>query len=577
MKSTIIARNTSSACAAWMAVLLLAGCQTVSGGSLTSNDKWAASGEGSPQAKAYAHYLASVVYTRNGDQNKALDEMRQVAELDPNALTPTLRLVRSYLRAQDYDKALEMAERAVKQKPDQVNLWVVLGEIYHQLQRFPDANECFQKAITLAPNNILGYGAMVELLEGTNDIVTAVDLYDKLISLSPNAAGMYYQKAVALARMNQNDEARKSLEKAIELNPKLIQAYFLLGSASFEMKDYAAAVRYLSYYSNLRPKNARAWELLAAAYFRQGKFNDAIGAYLKIQEQGQLTPAQSVQGMYLMLVTGNPEVIEKILPDKGAPIFTAAFRTLLQKQTGADYKPALAALDTVEGDIEQECTDFLPGINYLYGDIEAGGWIIDRFQELRAETPSWTLGVIQARILAIQKKWSESIAAYTALLDNTPRDKAILYNLAVCYEEAKQFDEAENYLRKYIEYDSTNPDVLNFLGYLYADQNIKLHEAEKLVRAALAITPESPFYLDSMGWVFYRQGKAAEAVDYIQRAIYLMDNDDAILRNHLGDAWLLKGDKQKAVEQWKRALRLDSTIEGVSEKIEANTPKDSSS
>jgi predicted Zn-dependent protease len=111
-------------------------------------------------------------------------------------------------------------------------------------------------------------------------------------------------------------------------------------------------------------------------------------------------------------------------------------------------------------------------------------------------------------------------------------------------------------------------DVVNFLAYLYAEENVKLDFAQELLERALKESPDNPYYLDSLGWVFYRQGKADKAIDYIQRAVLGMQSDDAILRDHLGDAYLLGGEPEKAVAEWKRARRLDSTLEGVQSKID---------
>ncbi|KKU44508.1 MAG: Pyridine nucleotide-disulfide oxidoreductase, partial [Microgenomates group bacterium GW2011_GWA2_46_7] len=51
-----------------------------------------------------------------------------------------------------------------------------------------------------------------------------------------------------------------------------------------------------------------------------------------------------------------------------------------------------------------------------------------------------------------------------------------------------------------------NPEALNYLGYIYAEENRNLDEAEQLVKKALDIDPDNGAYLDSLGWVYYKKG-----------------------------------------------------------------------
>ena len=112
---------------------------------------------------------------------------------------------------------------------------------------------------------------------------------------------------------------------------------------------------------------------------------------------------------------------------------------------------------------------------------------------------------------------------------------------------------------------------MNYLGFMFAENNRNLEEAESLLKRALALDPENPYYMDSLGWVYYRQGKGKEALQMIRGAIYGMESDDAVLRDHLGDVYLLLGNTERALAEWRRSIRLDPTMEPVRKKIEAHT------
>jgi predicted Zn-dependent protease len=257
-------------------------------------------------------------------------------------------------------------------------------------------------------------------------------------------------------------------------------------------------------------------------------------------------------------------------PPTGAPILGTLFTAFARQEQGLPYAPSVEALDATEGDLDGECTDLLNRLLSQFGAEVAGNDIVARIDRLKESgVDSRTLDIFRARIRMTQDRHVEAIPILESVMDRFTADKHLHYYLAVSYEEADNFKATEKHLKAYLELNPEDADVLNFLGYLYAEKNVKLHEAEVLIERALVKEPESPYFLDSLGWVYYRQQKAEKAIDAIQEAIYKMPNDDAILRDHLGDAYHLNGQTHKAVQQWRRAYRLDPKLDGVAEKLKA--------
>jgi Flp pilus assembly protein TadD len=111
-------------------------------------------------------------------------------------------------------------------------------------------------------------------------------------------------------------------------------------------------------------------------------------------------------------------------------------------------------------------------------------------------------------------------------------------------------------LEEAIRLDPQYAEALNYLGYTYADKDMKLTEAKELVQRALAIKPEDGAYVDSLGWVHFRLGQWDEAVKELERAAKLLP-EDAVIHEHLGDAYLKKSRNRDARESWMKALELD--------------------
>ena len=97
----------------------------------------------------------------------------------------------------------------------------------------------------------------------------------------------------------------------------------------------------------------------------------------------------------------------------------------------------------------------------------------------------------------------------------------------------------------------------NGLGYVLADNNIRLDDAVLLIERALAMAPDSVHIQDSYGWVNFRLGNLALAKSYLEVA---WDKEPlAEVAAHLADVYYELGDTDKAFEYLQRGYELDST------------------
>ncbi len=547
----------------------MVGCFSLNTGRAETTE-WGPAPESLEQGRAFAHYLAAVLHENRGRPKDALEEMEQASELDPRAFTPTLRLIRAYIRGGDYEQAQAMIERALEQEEQNTNLWVLLGEVHQKLKHFDEADAAFRKAVALQPSNALGYGALAELYENTNDLVSAIEVYERLIGLSPKAAGLHYQLGINLARIGDAEAARQSLDQALRLNPKLSRAMYLIGLIAMEHDSNTDAVAYLNRYLRKRPQDTQAVEYLAGCSARLGRHEDGLRLFERLADAASMSPEQHVAHMYLTLLAGRSAEVEALAPPTGAPALSSLLTAMARQDLGQPHLPLLEGLDEIETDIDAEINGSLSNLLYLYGQEATGEWLLGRIRPFRAEAPSLALGLFEARLLISLEREAEAAPVLEALLDAFGSSRWIHYYLAMSYEGLKDFDNTEKHLEAYLDLFPDDPEALNFLGYLYAEHNVKLNEAKELIERALEFEPESAFYLDSLGWVYYQKGRADKAIPLIQKSIHLMDNDDAVLRDHLGDAYLLNGEVDKAREEWRRAHRLDPELEGVAEKLEAH-------
>jgi tetratricopeptide (TPR) repeat protein len=97
-------------------------------------------------------------------------------------------------------------------------------------------------------------------------------------------------------------------------------------------------------------------------------------------------------------------------------------------------------------------------------------------------------------------------------------------------------------------------EAMNYLGYMLADQNVRLQEAQDLIKRAVNIDPNNYAYLDSLGWVYYRLNRLDEAVQQLTRSLQIMSKDPTI-HDHLGDVYFKQGKLKDAIAQWQSSLK----------------------
>ena len=131
-------------------------------------------------------------------------------------------------------------------------------------------------------------------------------------------------------------------------------------------------------------------------------------------------------------------------------------------------------------------------------------------------------------------------------------------------------------MQEAITLNPTHADALNYLGYSYAEREVKLPEAVTLIQQALTIKPENGYYLDSLAWAYFKLGRYQEALSEMKRAVAAVP-DDPVFFEHLGDIYLLNNRMADARDAWLRSLELDPANSKLLERFKAKGFGDPSS
>ncbi len=163
----------------------------------------------------------------------------------------------------------------------------------------------------------------------------------------------------------------------------------------------------------------------------------------------------------------------------------------------------------------------------------------------------------------------KALNTFASILETAPQHVGANYGSGIAHQVLGNAAEAETYLQKAISLSAKPiPDAYNALGYLYAQQGIKLDEAASLVEQALRAAPTSGAYLDSLGVIYFKQGHLDAAIETLEKADrYLPNTPDILL--HLGEAYLKKGWAPKARQVFERALEIAPENTELQNKLDA--------
>ncbi len=169
-----------------------------------------------------------------------------------------------------------------------------------------------------------------------------------------------------------------------------------------------------------------------------------------------------------------------------------------------------------------------------------------------------------AWVLYHAKRYAEAADAYRRLIARFDSDysseenrrvmreaRLSMSNIAVIQNNLPQ---AEEWLEQVLDEFPEDVSALNDLGYLWADQNKKLHQALPMLERAVAAEPDNGAYRDSLGWCYYRLGRFTEALAELKKAAE-EDDPDGVILDHLADIQLALKDLASARESWQRAIK----------------------
>jgi len=431
--------------------------------------------------------------------------------------------VRIFLNERKRDDAIRALSELVQRRPAADNARMMLIQLLAEAGRRREAHRLAREAAKTG-DAARWIQAEIELYTREGRFSKARRLLEKLRRMRPDDPRPVLMLAQLLTRRGHADRAERVLRDFLAAHPGHLRVGNALGRLLVQQNRAREAI---VIYENIAAATGNNPEVLIALgllYYQQKDYARATERF-----RSALASEPSDRARYYLASSleaqNKPEEAEKLyaaIPPKAGDLYAKAqLRLAIIETTGNRLESAARRLRKL---LKQHPT------NPAAWTLLSGVWLE------------------QKRYALLLKETEPALA----LPKVPPR---LLFNRAAALEGLKRYDEAARTIRKVIDRHPDDPEALNFLGYLYAEQGVHLKQAHRLIRKALKLKPGNGWYLDSLAWVLYRQGRYREAARIQKQAVSKV-KDDPIMREHLGDILWRLGDHDGARKAWRLAIKL---------------------
>lgn len=524
-------------------------------------------------AGAVSAYLRGSMADLAGNPAVASKSYLSALAEDPDNITLRERVLELTLMGGDIPTAIRLAHSLPEAEQNTMSRLVLTMDDAHK-GKIKDARKEMRRVAKSAPG-LLQFELVrvyLDYADGAKVAKLAADL-EKLPVPASLAGRRDFHVARLWLKAGKPEEAKAILERAQAKEPNAIFTTLLLAQVYVQQGEPDKAEALVNAFRaanegvalvlptgadlaarKVAPFSSTLDEDLAASMF---DFS------LVVWSEGGLAPARQLMNLALWLAPEKPyyRYYSGILLEMGGD-FTAA----------AEVYKALA-----------DNPDMAPGVRVRLAEVKARmgereeGW--KEISALLKEYPDAAPIHRSAAQLAFENDdFRRAAKEYTWLLEKLPLDATVkaraelLFARGAAYERGHDDAKAEADLKRVLELDPANAQVLNYLGYMWVDRGEHLDEAMELLKKAHLLAPDDGPITDSLGWAYFRTGELDLAVKYLELAVE-QDPESAEIADHLGDAYAKAGRGDEAKKFWRLALELvdkggEVPFKGFREKVE---------
>jgi tetratricopeptide (TPR) repeat protein len=505
--------------------------------------------------------LLGQLYGLNHEPAKAEAEFKDAQKIDSNSEEVVLRMAALYGEEGDAQRAADTLS-SVPEGDRTARIEFTLGASLDILKKPKEAAAAYRRSLDLEPDNPEAQSALANDLLNDGQFDAALKIYTDLVAANPQDAQSEINISKIQRQQGHYEEALATLEKAksqvqdpLELNYNEALVYDALGKFDQATEVLTTILASTSHpdgkYSEQEKGNRSLFlDRLGSIYRDENKTSEAVAAYKQMADFGGEFAVRGYQG--------EVDAYRDAHQWKEATVVAAEAAAALPSNHGIQlmYAGQLADMGKVDEGLalakaqlagtpdDRDVDTALAQIDIRLKRFKDANDQLDKAQAVGGKPDD------KAVVKLDDKGKTVTVPVQAA----KPEDNLyILFLRGELYDRQKMYDQAEAQFRKALVIDPQNAAVLNYLGYMLADQGEKLPEALQMIRQAVDLEPQNGAYLDSLGWVYFKTGQYPQAEENLRKANERM-NTDPTVHDHLGEVYEKTGKLKMAVEQWERSM-----------------------
>ncbi len=521
-------------------------------------------GAHSEQALAYYHFSLAQFLRLEGEQEKAVEELRKALEYDPESSSLHFSLAQSLADTSLLEESIHECKKAIELDSDNPDPHFLLGLIYRSLFRrgrsevLEPAIEQLARAVELDPGNVEALSALGQLYTVAQSWEDAARTYQKLRALRPDTHGVDLFQAQALANLGRTEEAIDVLQDPSEDPASQFDRLRLLAQLYVSAERYDDAIGTYEQAVELTAEGQQRWNLqftLGGLLIHQSRFTEAEEVLRKVVEGGSTDPqalvalgkAQEGSRHYSTAVESFQEVL-RLEPDnlEANYYLASSLRNLGRRDESIERLHHLLSLtesasaSSSPADQQHYGTRFRQFLGVLYQETQQHEMAIELFQELCRDQPD----DVQAKlglVFALKEggRLDEARKLSSELLAQEPEDLNILITHARILSIDGELEAAAQLLKEELrrKQESSPGDEGEEEYYLSVSQLYSEHRhydmAQQVLEEGLAQHPGSQALIFNLGSVFERLNQIASAEGQFRKVLAENPKHAAAL-NYLG-------------------------------------------
>ena len=509
-----------------------------------------------PCGDPYAIFINGKVYEIAGSYDMAEALYRRVIECDSNALYVRYLLARGLFFRNRNDSA-EALLAPVVARDTTFDYFVLWGDLLYRKKELTDALNAYEIALARSAGDPRIIKTLAYLYEETGQYEKAAAYYESLEG-STAEQGYFLGRAAELYGMARAyGKAFNAVRELFSQNQDAPEARLRLRALAAAPEAFPEAVALLKEYIDSRPGDVSLRRDLGSVYLKAGDYAAAEAIFNVLYQQHGGFSDGKTWGILLSLSGKYAEAEQLLLKLKAEKSDADILFYLGNAALGLEkYLPAAdwyAACIAADSNFSAAYTNRV--VAFLrHGSVDSAIAVFTRAAvRFPAEMePIYLLGVARAN----RGDYPGAITAYQKALELDSLNLGIMFDLASSYERNGVDRKAMDLFLAIIQRDPRNDRSLNYLGYMYAERDMRLDSAEAYIQRALEREPDNGAYLDSYGWVMFKKRNYAEAEKFIFKAIRSRE-EDPVIYEHMAIIKESAGDLHGARNYWRKVIELD--------------------